>query len=322
MSLIALPLLSALTSFAFEPSEGGDYEVPKGITDILPRMAHLRRFEVRYCAGWEDEAFSVGRTVPSLRTLIIDREWCNHRLTDQELGNLQHLESPIDFWGELVLSSKSARALSLSTLRELRLSDAENLDTGMVEYKYYAQLIEQHLNSTPAPAPVSLEVLTFTLPNTFDDPLSWLPLLRAFRSPPSLHEVAFEQTSLVEAPNLAPWELLRLPQARKLSLKVPGYRNPDKMNAALPFSVILSSFPQLKSLTLDNVFALDRVESTICVPAPPQDTPLQQLLYFVEGETEIETVDLREDDEKRFVRCRRDPGPVGGFIRELWHSEL
>lgn len=103
---------------------------------------------------------------------------------------------------------------------------------------------------------------------------------------------------------------MTLPQLHELSLDVPKLEGkavrsffssrllrpdhrPTQTNAPLPFSAILSSFPQLESLTLTNIFSLsdakflaDLVDTTPTL----LDTPLEQLFSFIGAETSIEKV--------------------------------
>lgn len=146
-SLIVLPLLSALTSFAFSPNESEDYEVARGVTALFSGITSLRRFQIRYCGGWEDETFSLGQVVvPSLRVLIVDLIWWQEGLPDQELGSLEVLACTVSFWSELVLGSSSARGGSLSTLRELHLCEAWNVDEDGVLPRC-KELVARHLGS-------------------------------------------------------------------------------------------------------------------------------------------------------------------------------
>lgn len=129
MSLIALPLLTALTSISFEPFEGGDLDVPRGIVNVLYGLRSLTRLQLQYCMGWKDEEeFSLGRAVPSLRILIVDETWAYFPRVDHKLGTLEHLECPINFWDKLVIGSISAHVASLVTRQELHLCQAMSRD--------------------------------------------------------------------------------------------------------------------------------------------------------------------------------------------------
>lgn len=132
MSFVTLPLLSALTSVAFEPSNRSQLRIPRVATKTLFHLKSLRRLELHRCFGYEDPGFSVGRAVPSLRILIVDEGWWDLVFVDQELDNLERLTCPVNFWGELVLRSSSAGLASPSRLRELHLcqgmSTAPELD--------------------------------------------------------------------------------------------------------------------------------------------------------------------------------------------------
>ncbi|ORY78072.1 hypothetical protein BCR35DRAFT_332451 [Leucosporidium creatinivorum] len=237
MSLLILPVLVNLTSLSLTAHETSDLEVPKGITDLLPRLKHLERLELIYYDGFQDPGFSLGAALPSLRSWIVETFSANEAFQDvsHQLGALKSFEGPLQLWVNQVARLEPHSSLGFEVLRF------------SVELLY---------TSSPPAGSVVLDAGTAEL----------LRLLRS--SPFSTSGPAFRLTGPNEAADNAARAALEPGITEVPHLTISAYRTErygpqhpympvhylgkDETNAVLPFSAILGSFPNLADLELHN----------------------------------------------------------------------
>lgn len=88
------------------------------------------------------------------------------------------------------------------------------------------------VDEQPAHPPMPLEALALRLP-FINDPISLVSLLLAFGTASSLRKITLEQIAVVDDPWPKPWNGVKLPQVRELSLVVRGFNATIKVRLRL-----------------------------------------------------------------------------------------